>query len=499
MSRDFDIIVIGSGAGGGTLAYACAKAGKRVLVLERGRKFVVDSLNQDEQATLIDKSPYDDRAIKVNGQAKRLYMGGVVGGGTSVFGGAMLRPSREDFHPGKFYGDRIPRSIWDWPIAYDHLEPFFDEAENLYQVAGDSEDDFGPLGAPQHGFNGENMPLTPINQRLIRANRARGLKPFRLPLAIDGKRCLRCDACAGFACPNGSRRSSGQLIEQAMADNLCLQVFENAEVERLERSSSCRIAGVRVRDRVTGKAETYTAERYVLGAGAIGSSTILLRSGFTHSLIGRNYMMHLSPVSIGIFPASTGADETFVKQVGFADFYFGEQRHPQKMGIIQSLPAPGPLMLAKVTAGRLPRRLALFLRRRMLPMCGIVEDLPNPENCVTINSSGNIDLRHSYGPYDLERGRQLTRWMKLVLKRAGAMFCISRAFPSSEHVAHQCGTTRFGTQPEHAVVDADCRMFGQPDVFVVDGGILPTSLGVGPSLTIIANALRVAQIVSQET
>ena len=122
----------------------------------------------------------------------------------------------------------------------------------------------------------------------------------------------------------------------------------------------------------------------------------------------------------------------------------------------------------------------------MLPLAGIVEDLPDPENRVTVRPDGGPRLRHQFTAYDEERGRQLRRLMAQILKNAGAALCIGQKFPSDEHVAHQCGTLRFGTDPAHAVLDPECRLFGHPNVFVVDGSFMPTSLGVGPALTIIA-------------
>src|SRR5262249_8933016 len=148
MSYDCDVMVVGSGAGGATFAYACARAGKSVLLLERGRKHVVEVPAHNEKAMLIDKAPYDDREIEVNGTPRRLHMGGVLGGGTALYGAALLRPSKDDFHPGKHYGDRIPRAIWDWPIAYPDLAPYYTEAERLYGVAGCGDEDFGPLEKP---------------------------------------------------------------------------------------------------------------------------------------------------------------------------------------------------------------------------------------------------------------------------------------------------------------------------------------------------------------
>jgi choline dehydrogenase-like flavoprotein len=155
-------------------------------------------------------------------------------------------------------------------------------------------------------------------------------------------------------------------------------------------------------------------------------------------------------------------------------------------------------MMVKAGGKWLPARALHFLRKRMLPLAGIVEDLPQPANRVELGRDGTAEISHAYSPYDIERGRRLGQFMTRILKRAGAWFCLSRPFPSEEHVAHQCGTLRFGIRPDEAVVDRDCRMFDQPNVFVVDGSIFPTSLGVGPALTIIANSLRVADIVSKE-
>jgi choline dehydrogenase-like flavoprotein len=164
------------------------------------------------------------------------------------------------------------------------------------------------------------------------------------------------------------------------------------------------------------------------------------------------------------------------------------------MGIVQSLPAPGPLMLKKSGLKRIPSCILRFVRQRLLPLAGIVEDLPNPQNRVFVKQDGSIGMSHEFSPFDRERGAALGRAMCRILRRAGALTCSSRSFPSREHVAHQCGTLRFGKDPAQSVVDTECRWYGRSNLFVVDGSILPTSMGVGPSLTIIANALRVAHI-----
>jgi choline dehydrogenase-like flavoprotein len=506
---DADVIVVGSGAGGATLAYACARAGKSVLLLERGHPYAASPLSiagengvtgavHNEQAMLIEKKPYDDRKIDVNGSALRLYMGGVLGGGTALYGAALMRPSPQDFHPGKSYPDRLPRAQWDWPVGYDDLEPHYTEAEKLFGVSGANDDDFGPIPKPRAGFPNRPLPLHPVNERLIAVNLRQGLRPFRLPLAIDPGRCLKCNVCPGYICPTDARRSSSHLLNEAASAGWPVRVVSGMEVEQISWTGNGNADGISALERGTGKRFGFRARRYVLGAGAIGSPLILLRSGVNHSLVGRNYMMHLSPIVVGIFGQRIGADEGFVKQVGFADYYFGAKDYAHKLGLVQSLPVPGLLMLAKSASRWLPGFVLQFLRKRMLPLVGIIEDLPNPDNRVSWGTKGQPCLIHRFAEYDRERGRYLAGIISMLLRQSGALVCISSEFASEEHVAHQCGTVRFGVTPEHAVLDRECRLFGHPNVFVVDGSFMPTSLGVGPALTIIANALRVGNILAHE-
>ncbi len=504
MEYDFDIIVIGAGAGGGTLAAACATAGRRVLLVERGNDGRVPDpepgrrYRHDEHSTLIEKRPYDDRVIQRDGRPQRAYIGGVFGGGTAVYGGALLRPAAADFQPGRSYGNRLPPELQEWPIQYGDLEADYDAAERIYGVRSAADDCLSPLESPAECGHLPLLPLARINQQLIDGGRRVGLNPFRLPLAIQTDKCLLCDQCAGFVCPTGARRSSAQLVSELIQRRASLTVMRGCEVEQLKRRDCEQLEGIVLRRRADNTTLQLRARRYVLSAGALGSPALLLKSGYNHPLIGRNYMMHYSPIVAGFFAQQTEADRTFVKQIGVADFYFGTSQLPEKMGIIQSLPAPGPLMMSLSGMKRMPTSVLRWLRSRMLPLVGIIEDLPDPRNRVEISRSGDIQLHHRFTEYDRLRGNELSRQMVRLLKAGGAFHCVSRHMPTQEHLAHQCGTLRFGVSAAHAVANPECRLFQQRDVFVADGSFMPSSLGVGPSLTIIANALRVARIVAAE-
>ncbi len=493
MEYDFDAAVIGSGAGGATVAHSLARQGKSVLVIERGN--TADSVLSDrtEAAVFQKRLPYDQREFDVNGNPARLLMGGVIGGGTSVFGAAMTRPLPEDFCPGKHYGHRIPKEIWEWPVEWDHFQPYLAKAESLCGVRKSTRSDCS------ESTQRRELPLASVNQRLMERSHRRGFRLERLPLAIDPDRCLLCDQCAGFPCPTGARFSGADLLSACLRDGLSVEVRVMTEAVRFVRKdSNSAVDHLELKDRINGSCSRVRARRYVLAAGAVGSPVLLLNSGATHTLIGRNYMYHLSPVMAGLFAAPTEGDRTFVKQLCSYDFYFGTPDCPHKMGLVQSLPVPGPELLAQQGLRFLPRPARNLLRSRMLPFAGIVEDLPQPQNHVRPGDNGRVTLRHEFSPFDHMRGIALANGMKSMLRAGGALICAGKTKGPEGHVGHQCGTLRFGTSASTAVCDHDCRMFEFSDVFVADSSFFPTSLGVGPSLMIVANALRVAESISRE-
>ena len=497
---DYDLVVIGSGAGGGAATHALAQAGRRVLLVERGPRQLAVEDGRDERRMLVERAAGDDRPLLLNGVPSRLVTGSLVGGSTALFGAALLRPGRADFSPGRFYGERLPRSLWDWPISYDELAPFYDRAEDLFRVAGDATQSTPHLERRHHPYKAPLPPLAPANERLVVQLRAQGLAPFAMPLAIDAERCEQCPACPGYVCPTGARSSSVSVAIDPATARGAATVWADCEALALVHERG-RVHRLRVRHRRTGATEEVCASGFLLAAGAIGSPVLLLRSGLggASDQVGRNHMQHLGALVVALFARRSEGARRFVKQLALSDLYLGRDDFPHKLGLVQSVPIPGPLSLREHAPVPIPSALARFVQDHALVFAGTIEDLPRSENRVTLGSDETIRLDRRFDRYDELRARWLLVEMRRWLRRAGALAVPGHvAVDAHAHAAHQVGTCRMGIDPASSVVAPDGRVHGIENLFVADGSVLPTSLGVGPALTIAANALRVAARVSGE-
>lgn len=496
---DYDAVVIGSGAGGGTAAHRLVQAGWRVLVLERGGALDDTERMQDEQAMLIDRIASDDRGIAINGRAERPFVGSVLGGGSRLYGGVLLRPAQADFMPGRAYGERIPRAIWEWPIDYPSLEPYYEQAEDLYDVCGDASQAVPHLETRARPYSRPAPPRSPLHDRLERGFIRRRGSVFRLPLAIDFDRCLRCTGCPGFGCPVDARASSASLLGASRSGRGSLEVRTGCEATELLGARG-RMTRVRALDRARGTSFEASAGQFLVAAGALGTPALLLRSGLDgiSDQLGRNHMCHLGAVALSVFRGGLDAPAATLKQIGSTALYQGARAFPHKLGYAQLAPVPGPRTLAQEAPLPLPPALARWLASRAVLLAGAVEDLPRPENRVRLAEHGPrnplaIRLDRRFDAYDIERGRWMARRMAGWMRAAGASLAIPHvAHRDRLHLAHQVGTARFGREPRHSVLDPSCRLHDCENVHVVDGSFMPTSLGVGPALTIMANALRVA-------
>jgi choline dehydrogenase-like flavoprotein len=513
MTRHFDVIIIGSGAGGGTLFHALAPSGKRILLLERGEYVPREKDNWSTRAVNLEgkyntRETWRDR----DGRPLRPHTNYFVGGNTKFYGAALFRLRREDFGEVKHWGGVSPA----WPIAYEDLEPYYTRAEHLYQVHGERGVDptDPPASAPyRHGPVSHEPRIQQLSDDFARL----GLRPFHVPLGVmlnekdpHASRCIRCDTCDGHPCLVSAKADAQVVcIDPALAHpNATL--LTGAHVTRLETSSSGREVTRVVVER-GGQAEVYSAEVVVVSAGAINSAALLLRSAngkHPHGLangsgvVGRHYMGHVNSVMMALSKCPNPT--VFQKTLAVNDFYFGSPEWPHPMGHISFVGKLDAYTLKAGAPAIAPGWTLDLMARHSLDFWLTSEDLPDPDNRVTLDRDGNIVL--SYTPNNEEPHRRLVARLQQLMKQQTKCAvhgheCHEGLFARSLYlgqriplagVAHQNGTVRFGHDSQTSALDVNCRAHEVDNLYVVDGSFFPSSAAVNPALTIMANALRVA-------
>jgi choline dehydrogenase-like flavoprotein len=486
----FDFIIIGSGMGGSTMAYALKDTGASILILERGDFLPPEAQNWDARA--VSRYRADETWFDASGQPfqPRIYYN--VGGNTKVYGAAMLRYRAEDF-TGLAHeeGHTTP-----WPITYTDLAPYYDRAEHLLGVRGQAGED--PTEPPRGQFPYPPMPHEPVIEALADSLRQQGLQPFHLPVAVDlgpNGSCIRCHTCDGFPCQVLAKgEAETRLLRPALASPT-VSLWTKAQVLRLIPSP----AGQRVEAvEVVYQGETcqVRAGRVILSAGAVNSPALLLKSKnaqFPHGLanssglVGRNYMAHNNTVLMAVAPWRKNSTR-FQKTLAVTDFYLSGSRSGHPLGCFQMRGKVLPEMLQKKESWLL-RTFSRFWAERSVDVWVMSEDLPDPNNRVWVDEREQIHL--TWQPNNVEPHRQLVEKAKAILRRAGFPLIFSER-RGIETISHQCGTLRFGLDPQSAVLDPWCRSFDLPNLFVVDTSFYPSSAAVNPALTLVAQALRVA-------
>jgi choline dehydrogenase-like flavoprotein len=496
---DADVIVIGSGAGGATLARALAPSGLKILLLERGDYLPREAANWDAEAVLkAHRYHTDEHWLNARGEPFRPVTGYHVGGNTKLYGAAILRRRVADFSARRHVDGCTPA----WPVGYEHFEPHYAKAEEWYFAHGEAGSD--PTEPPRGPFPHAPMAQEPRIEALRQALMAQGLKPFPLPLALqrtggDARRspCIRCDRCDGFPCP---MHAKGDAEVCAVAPALTypnVRLLTGTHVMRLIGSRG-RIQGLQAQG--PDGPSHLTARIYVLAAGAVNSAALLLRSasaehpqGLANSSgqVGRNYMCHLNSACIAIDPRRPNPT-VFQKTLGINDFYdrSPNPEFPYPLGHIQNLGKVTPEIL-HAQRPWLPRALCRWIAGHSVDWWLTTEDLPDPQNRVGLGKGDAIQLH--YRPNNLAAHRQLRLTWKAQLHRLGFPLVIFQTMDISA-VAHQAGTLRFGADPATSVLNPDCRSHDLENLYVADASFMPSISAVNPSLTVMANALRVADI-----
>jgi choline dehydrogenase-like flavoprotein len=498
VTEQADVVILGSGAGGGTMAHALASSGARVLVVERGEAVPREPENWSPQAVWRElRYRTTERWVDGDGGEFPPYMHYCVGGNTKFWGSVLIRLRREDFGVVRHIDGESPA----WPIDYEALAPYYDRAEQLYGVRGEAGVD--PTDPPRGPYPHAAVPHAPAVARLVDGLRALGLHPSPLPLGLrapgepDG--CLLCNTCNSFPCQRGAKSDAEVCaITPALAwPNVTL--WTRATARRLvTNSAGTRVVAVEVeRD---GDVHRVEAGTVVVSCGAVNSAALLLRSasdrhpdGLANSsgLVGRRYMAHLATMMQGFHPFRPN-DTVFQKTVAINDFYFEGPGTAFPLGHVQSQGRTHGVM-AKVVGDTIIPGIPLAAYdawvARGVDWLAMSEDLPSPDNRVTLAPDGRVRL--TYRPNNVLAHERLVREMTRVLKRLGYWKVMAHSH-RTRNTTHQCGTLVFGDAPRTSVLDPWCRTHDVANLFVVDASFFPSSAAVNPGLTIVAQALRVA-------
>ena len=492
MSGGFDVVIIGSGVGGGCIAHVLAPTGARIVILERGSRLPREDRNWDPEAVYADavyKS--EERWVDGSGRSFRPGQFYYVGGHTKVFGATMFRFRREDFRAIEHAGGLSPA----WPIDYDTLEPYYARAERLFGVHGEAGAD--PTEPPRSGpYPHPPLRHNPVIAEVAERLRAQGLRPFPIPSSVqdhEGGACVRCNTCDGFPCRLGAKGDAEtRLIDPVLQhENVVLRT--EAQVVRLRAdANSRRIVAAELLDGTEVRGDLF-----VLAAGAVNSAAILLRSvhpkhpdGLANAsgMVGRHYMNHNCTAVMAIRPLRANR-ETFQKTLALNDFYLGDGEGGPPLGNVQLLGKIMEPMLRNETR-RVPRWARVWLAAHSVDWYAMSEDLPHPESRVRVRDDGAIVL--DWRRTNMAAHKTLVAKTRRMLRAAGFPIVLSKAF-SKETPSHQCGTARFGHDPAEAPLDPFCKAFDLDNLYVVDASFFPSSAAVNPALTVAAQALRVGE------
>jgi choline dehydrogenase-like flavoprotein len=508
----FDVIIIGTGAGGGTLAHKLAPTGKRILLLERGGYVLREKDNWNPRAVNLE-GKYQTKEIWHDKDGKELHphTNYYVGGNTKFYGAALFRLRKEDFGEIHHYGGVSPA----WPIRYEDLESYYTEAERLYHVHGNRGEDpvEPPASAP---YPHPAVSHEPRIQQLSDDFARLGLRPFHTPLGVmlneknpHASRCIRCETCDGFPCLVGAKSDAQVCAVDPALEHTNVTLQTNSYVERLETNPSGReISKVIIKN--NGTREEVSADIVVSSCGAINSAALLLRStnnkhpkGLANNsdVVGRHYMGHVNSVLMALSKCPNPT--IFQKSLSINDFYFGSEDWTYPMGHISFVGKLDAETLKGGAPALTPGWTLDLMARHSLDFWLTSEDLPDPNNRVTLDANGGIVL--SYTPNNEEGHKRLIGRLKQLMQqqtrcKVHGHECHEGLFARNLYVgqriplagvAHQVGTVRFGNDPRTSALDANCKAHDVDNLYVVDGSFFCSSGAVNPALTIMANALRV--------
>jgi choline dehydrogenase-like flavoprotein len=497
MSKTPDIVIIGSGIGGATVAAGLAASGAEILILEAGG-YIADRPENRDQRAIFQRGYFRPKEHWYEAGGAAFSPGNYyyVGGNSKFYGAVLTRFRREDFEEMRHQEGVSPA----WPFPYEELEPWYCEAETLYQVRGALGDD--PTEPPHsRGYGHPPVPDEPDIENVRKRLKNKGIHPFSLPLAVDIDRWLAkaktpWDAHPG--CDDGKMDAESAALAEALKHpNVRIQTM--SRVTRLETGPDGRVGKVvYIQD---GETRSVSPQLVILSAGAVQSAALLLRSAnaqFPRGLanasdqVGRNFMNHNSSAIIAISPTYRNRS-IYQKTFGFNDFYLSDGDGGPPLGNIQLLGR----VSGRILKGNLPAVPEWLLDRmaaHAIDFYAISEDVPDSESRVMVDGE-RIVLQWQRTNWNAHLA--LVAKLRKILRSIGFPIVLARAF-DKRTPSHQCGTVRIGNDPATAPLDPWCRAHDHPNLFVVDASCLPTSAAVNPALTVAAQALRVADHIATQ-
>jgi choline dehydrogenase-like flavoprotein len=504
----YDVIIIGTGAGGGTLARHLAPSGKRILLLERGGWLPREPENWLAQSVFVENRYVSPETwYDAKGKAFQPQVHYFVGGATKLYGAALYRLRKEDFGELRHHDGISPA----WPISYEELEPYYTQAEQLYQVHGArGEDPTEPDASADYPHPAVSH--EPRIQQLSDDLAAAGYRPFHAPCGIllDESNppysvCVRCANCDGFPCVLHAKSDAEVIGVRPALEHPNVTLLTDAKAVRLETDDAgTSVTGVVVeRD---GETETFSGDLVVVSCGAANSARLLLESANdTHpnglangsDQVGRNFMFHDSSAVLALSREENPT--TYQKTLGLNDFYFRSDDFEFPLGNVQMVGKSQAAMFRgeKPVETRLAPQWSLErIAKHAIDFWLSTEDLPRPENRVTVDRDGKVTL--SYSETNSEARKRLYAKVKSIVGQLDMnpghlvhRFAYMKNDIPEAGCAHQAGTCRFGTDPESSVLDTNCKAHEVDNLYVVDTSFFPSIGAVNPALTAMANSLRV--------
>jgi choline dehydrogenase-like flavoprotein len=505
---EYDVIVIGSGAGGGTLVHRLASSGKRILLLERGGWLPREPQNWLAQDVFVDgRYVTPDTWYYPDGSSFQPQVHYYVGGATKLYGAALYRLRKEDFGELRHHDGVSPA----WPISYEQMEPYYTQAEQLYEVHGArGEDPTDPPASAPYPFPAVSH--EPRIQQLSDDLAAAGLHPFHAPCGIrllednmPFSKCVRCANCDGFPCVVHAKSDAEVISVRPAIEHANVTLMTGAEAIKLNTNpEGTAVTGVVAKH--DGETVTFEADVIVVSCGAANSAKLLLASatdkhpqGLANGSdqVGRNYMFHNSQAVLALSKEENPT--VFQKTLGVNDFYFASDAWEYPMGNIQMVGKSQADMFRGEKPGETrfaPSWTLNEVADHAVDFWLSTEDLPRPENRVTLARDGNVVI--SYQATNEEAKDRLFHQLKSMLANLGMHhdhLLPHHAYLKNEipiaGCAHQAGTVRFGTDPATSALNADCRAHELDNLYVVDTSFFPSIGAVNPALTAMANGLRV--------